>query len=190
MWNLAESEFLSVEPLCATFRNLNLYVEPLWNLEHFKWSLETFNCGTFMWDLGKPGARFPPNHPKALLEEPQAFQAVGEQCIFTAQRQIPNVFQGGIEHVLWQEFPCIKSHHSSVLKGLERLGLYRSWSLGICLKHQRCLPYRWDLCHASSQLPKTTHPKGQAKTAQILNVILCVLSESKPLRKALKTGEA
>ena len=96
-----------------------------------------------MWDLGKPGARFPPNHPKALLEEPQAFQAVGEQCIFTAQRQIPNVFQGGIEHVLWQEFPCIKSHHSSVLKGLERLGLY-----------------------------------------QILNVILCVLSESKPSRRA------
>ena len=33
-----------------------------------------------MWNLGEPGARFPaaaPNHPEALLEEPQAFQAVG-----------------------------------------------------------------------------------------------------------------
>ena len=33
-----------------------------------------------MWKLGEPGARFPaaaPNHPEALLEEPQAFQAVG-----------------------------------------------------------------------------------------------------------------
>ena len=37
-----------------------------------------------MWNLGilaQPGARFraaAPNHPEALLEEPQAFQAVGE----------------------------------------------------------------------------------------------------------------
>ena len=35
-----------------------------------------------MWNLGEPGARFPaaaPNHPEALLEEPHAFQAVGEK---------------------------------------------------------------------------------------------------------------
>ena len=35
-----------------------------------------------MWNLTEPGFRFraaAPNHPEALLEEPQAFQAVGEQ---------------------------------------------------------------------------------------------------------------
>ena len=35
-----------------------------------------------MWNLGEPGSRFraaAPNHPEALLEEPQAFQAVGEK---------------------------------------------------------------------------------------------------------------
>ena len=40
--------------------------------------------GTFMWNLGEPGARFPgaaPNHPEALLEEPQAFQAVGGKTV-------------------------------------------------------------------------------------------------------------
>ena len=57
---------------------LNLYVE-----------LRTFKSGTFMWNLGEPGARFPaaaPNHPEALLEEPQAFQAVGEK---TAKEALP-----------------------------------------------------------------------------------------------------
>ena len=61
--------------LCGTFRNLNLYVEPLWNLEPIK-------NRTFVWNLAEPGARFPaaaPDHPEALLEEPQAFQAVGEK---------------------------------------------------------------------------------------------------------------
>ena len=47
------------------------------------WNLGTFSkSGTCMWNLGEPGARFPaaaPNHPEALLEEPQAFQAVGEK---------------------------------------------------------------------------------------------------------------
>ena len=36
--------------------------------------------GTFMWNFGEFGSRFraaAPNHPEALLEEPQAFQAVG-----------------------------------------------------------------------------------------------------------------
>ena len=36
-----------------------------------------------MRNLAEPGARFraaAPNHPEALLEEPQAFQAVGEKC--------------------------------------------------------------------------------------------------------------
>ena len=35
-----------------------------------------------MWNLGEPGSRFraaAPKHPEALLEEPQAFQAVGEK---------------------------------------------------------------------------------------------------------------
>ena len=46
------------------------------------WNLEPFESGTFMWNCGEPGARFPaaaPNQPEALLEEPQAFQAVGEK---------------------------------------------------------------------------------------------------------------
>ena len=33
-----------------------------------------------MWNRAEPGSRFPaaaPNHPEALLEEPQAFQAIG-----------------------------------------------------------------------------------------------------------------
>ena len=36
----------------------------------------------FLWNLSESGARFraaAPNHPEALLEEPQAFEAVGEQ---------------------------------------------------------------------------------------------------------------
>ena len=35
-----------------------------------------------MWNLVEPGSRFrasAPNHTEALLEEPQAFQAVGEK---------------------------------------------------------------------------------------------------------------
>ena len=35
-----------------------------------------------MWNFVEPGSRFraaAPNHPEALLEEPQAFQAVGEK---------------------------------------------------------------------------------------------------------------
>ena len=34
------------------------------------------------WNLAEPGSRFraaAPNHPEALLEEPQAFQAIGEK---------------------------------------------------------------------------------------------------------------
>ena len=53
MWDLVEPELLKMEPLCGTSRN-----------------------------LAEPGARFQaaaPNHPEALLEEPQAFQAVGEK---------------------------------------------------------------------------------------------------------------
>ena len=37
-----------------------------------------------MRNLAQPGPRFraaAPNHPEALLEEPQAFQAVGEQSL-------------------------------------------------------------------------------------------------------------
>ena len=33
-----------------------------------------------MWNVAEPGSRFraaAPNHPEALLEEPQAFQGVG-----------------------------------------------------------------------------------------------------------------
>ena len=35
-----------------------------------------------MWNLGEPGSRFraaAPNHPEALLEEPQAFKLLGEK---------------------------------------------------------------------------------------------------------------
>ena len=45
-------------------------------------------CGTL--GIGEPGARFrsaAPNHPEPLLEEPQAFQAVGEQNLWS-----PRVF--------------------------------------------------------------------------------------------------
>ena len=52
----------------------------MWNLCG-TWNL-LYKIETFMWNLGEPGSRFPaaaPNHPKALLEEPQAFQAVGEK---------------------------------------------------------------------------------------------------------------
>ena len=44
--------------------------------------MRTFKNGTLMWNLAEPGSRFraaAPNHPEALLEEPQAFQAVGEK---------------------------------------------------------------------------------------------------------------
>ena len=59
MWNLVEPQLLTVEP-CGT---------------------PTFKNGTCMRNLAEPGARFraaAPNHPEALLEEPQTFQAVGE----------------------------------------------------------------------------------------------------------------
>ena len=42
----------------------------------------TFNNGTCMRNLAEPGSRFraaAPNQPEALLEEPQALQAAGEQ---------------------------------------------------------------------------------------------------------------
>ena len=67
MWNLVEPELLRMEPLCGT----------LWNLNFLEW-----NRGTFMQNPAEPGARFraaAPNHPGALLEEPQAYQAVGEK---------------------------------------------------------------------------------------------------------------
>ena len=108
MRNLVEPELLTVEPLCGTlwtlnFEQWNLYVEPggTW----------TFKSGTCMRNLAEPGPRFraPPNHPEAaLLEEPQAFQAVGEKSYLdlgiTAKRfnlEVPNVStapeQGKIE---------------------------------------------------------------------------------------------
>ena len=43
--------------------------------------MKTFKSGTFLWNLAEPGSRFraaAPNHPEALLEEPHAFQTVGE----------------------------------------------------------------------------------------------------------------
>ena len=69
VWSLGMC-FFRVEPLCGTWANLNLYAEPLWNLETFKcgtsmWNLgnlnlyveplsnlETFKCGASMWNLG------------------------------------------------------------------------------------------------------------------------------------------
>ena len=75
-------KLLRVESPCGTLETLNLYVEPLWNRK----LLETFHCGTSMWNLGEPGARLwaaAPNHPETLLEEPQAFQAVGEKVFLS-----------------------------------------------------------------------------------------------------------
>ena len=103
MTNLLRNIYL--EPLCGTSGTWiilwNLSMEP-WNL--FLWNPGTCESGTFMWNLGEPellrvepwwgtctfmsetyvepswGTWFPaaaPNHPEALLEEPQAFQAVG-----------------------------------------------------------------------------------------------------------------
>ena len=79
MWNLVEPQLLIVEPLCGTlwncnFKQWNLYVEPC--------GTSTFKNGTCMRNLAEPGARFraaAPNHPEALLEGAQAFQAVGEK---------------------------------------------------------------------------------------------------------------
>ena len=71
-------EPLRVEPLCGTLGNL--YVEPR-GTGTFMWNLDIFNSGTFMRNLGEPGSWFrvaAPNHPEALLEEPQVFQAAGE----------------------------------------------------------------------------------------------------------------
>ena len=50
MWNLVEPELLRMEPVCGTSRNL----------------VQGFG-------------RLPQTTPEALLEEPQAFQAVGEK---------------------------------------------------------------------------------------------------------------
>ena len=46
------------------------------------WNRGTFQSETFLRNLGEPGSRFrvaAPNHPEALLEEPQVFQVVGEK---------------------------------------------------------------------------------------------------------------
>ena len=54
-----------------------LRVEP-WGTCTF---MRTFKNETLMWNLAEPGSRCraaPPNHPEALLEEPQALQAVRE----------------------------------------------------------------------------------------------------------------
>ena len=88
-WNLVEPQLLIMEPLLGTLWNLNfLRMEPLfgtlWNL-NFEENLcgtSTFKSGPCMRNLPEPGARFraaAPNHPEALLEEPQAFQAVGQK---------------------------------------------------------------------------------------------------------------
>ena len=74
--------FGTLSGTCVEPWNL-LSVEPLWNLEPFK-------CGTFVRNLGEPGARFPaaaPNHRKALLARPQVFQAVGEKFSKKVQDQ-------------------------------------------------------------------------------------------------------
>ena len=66
------------------FGNLNHSVEPFsGTLELYLWNLGTFKSGTFVRNFAEPGSRFraaAPNHPEALLKEPQAFQAVGEKC--------------------------------------------------------------------------------------------------------------
>ena len=81
-----EPELLRVEPFVRTLGE----PEPL-RVRTFIWNLQDpEQSGTFiMWNLEEPGARFraaAPNHPEALLEEPQAFQAVG-------QKHFPHLFR-------------------------------------------------------------------------------------------------
>ena len=67
MWNLGEPELLRVEP-------------GYWNLVEPELATAEPVCRTR--NLAEPGPRFraaAPNHPEALLEEPQASQAVGEK---------------------------------------------------------------------------------------------------------------
>ena len=88
---------LRVEHLCGTLGTLNWTFKsgtlmwnlgkPEWNIHVEPWGPWTFKGAIFMWNLGKlnlyvelgePGSRFwaaAPNHPEALLEEPQAFRA-------------------------------------------------------------------------------------------------------------------
>ena len=78
---------------CSDFRFGITCLVSSWRLQvraqdlNFMWNLvepcgtSTFKNGTCMRNLAEPGPRFraaAPNHPEALLEEPQAFQAVGE----------------------------------------------------------------------------------------------------------------
>ena len=98
---------LDVEPWSETFMR-NLYAEIfMWSFyPEPSWQTFLRKCGTFMWNVGKPelligtfrrnlgepGSRFrvaAPNHPEALLEEPQAFQAVGELRSLEKNKNIP-----------------------------------------------------------------------------------------------------
>ena len=67
-------KILSVESWCGTLRSLNLYLEPLRNLE-------LFACGTLVLATWNRCPAVAPNHPKALLARPQAFQAVEQYKI-------------------------------------------------------------------------------------------------------------
>ena len=76
MWNLEKPKFLRVgtyvEPWGTWILERNLYVEP--------WRTWTFKSGTFMWNLGEPGARFraaAPNHPEAYWKSPKLFKLLG-----------------------------------------------------------------------------------------------------------------
>ena len=56
-----------------------------------------------MWNLGETGARFraaAPNHPEALLEEPQAFQAVGEKSVSSILRAPDTLASQGLFELL------------------------------------------------------------------------------------------
>ena len=66
MWNLGEP---------ITSKSTNPYVENLGVPELFR--VEAV-CGT-LGHLVRGFGRLPPNHPEVFLEEPQAFQAVGEK---------------------------------------------------------------------------------------------------------------
>ena len=82
MWTLVELQLFRVGPLCGTLWHLNVepLCGPLWNVNFSEWDLYVEPGGTSTFNSG--GARFraaAPNHPEALLEEPQTFQAVGEK---------------------------------------------------------------------------------------------------------------
>ena len=68
-----------------------------------------------MWNRAEPGSRFraaAPNHPKALLEEPHAFQAVGGKI-----SRIKKAFDQGKKKNHRSRLLCYADFRTKLLKG-------------------------------------------------------------------------